>query len=251
MTKKWPFTLTLVAFLSGILLVSVILTNKATESNAATNPNADLIEIINRIEEETEILEEAFEKRRGQIEKTHEEQLEGIDQLTDLQSELAWLKKRAGLTQVAGPGIIVVLDDNDAAASDAKANEPFTFDPGNYIIHDKDLLYLVNDLKIGGAEAISINNQRIVTSSDIRCVGTVILVNSTRLAPPYEIKAIGNPERLTASVVEGQIYPWLKGRDFPVKLTKSEEILLPTYRGSFQTANLQEKKEVLEPDEKN
>lgn len=251
MSKRWQFTLTLVAFLSGLLLVSLILTNQAAQSNAAKNPNADLIEIINRIEAETELLEETVEKRRAQIEQTQEQQLHGVDQLADIQGELTWLRRRTGLTQVSGPGVTVILDDNEAVAATAKAAEPFAFDPSNYIIHDKDLLYLINDLKTGGAEAISINNQRIISSSDIRCVGTVILVNSTRLAPPYEVKAIGDPEKLAAHVTEGQIYPWLKAREFPIKLTKAENLQLPTYKGSFQTSHLQEAKEATDTDGKN
>lgn len=251
MSKRWQFTLTIVAFFSGLLLISIILVNQAAQSNATTNPNADLIEIINRVEEETERLEETVETRREQIEKTQEHQLHGVDQLSDIQGELTWLKRRAGLTQVTGPGITVILDDNAAVAATVKATEPFAFDPSNYIIHDKDLLYLVNDLKIGGAEAISINNQRIISSSDIRCVGTVILVNSTRLAPPYEVKAIGDPEKLVDYVMEGQIYPWLKAREFPVKLTKTDNLQLPSYKGSFQTSHLQAMKEVTENDEQN
>jgi len=249
--KRWQFILTILAFCSGLLLVSIINTNQANQSDAATNPNADLIEIINRIEAETALLEEAVENRREQIEKTQEQQLQGVDQLSDLQGELTWLKRRTGLTQATGPGIAVILDDNEAGAATAKAAEPYTFDPSNYIIHDKDLLYLVNDLKNGGAEAISINNQRIIATSDIRCVGTVILVNSTRLAPPYEVKAIGNQKKLEEATIEGQIYPWLRAREFPVKLTIEDNLQLPSYKGSFQTSHLQITKEATETDEQN
>ncbi len=251
MPKRWQFILTILAFCSGLLLVSIINTNQANQSDAATNPNADLIEIINRIETETAFLEETVESRREQIEKTQELQLHGVDQLSDLQGELTWLKRRTGLTQVMGPGVTVILDDNEAGAATAKAAEPYTFDPGNYIIHDKDLLYLVNDLKNGEAEAISINNQRIISVSDIRCVGTVILVNSTRLAPPYEVRAIGNQEKLEQAVKEGQIYPWLKAREFPIKFTIEDSLQLPSYKGSFQTSHLQLTKEAEETDEQN
>ena len=72
---------------------------------------------------------------------------------------------------------------------------PVTIIPVSYTHLDvykrQDLLYIINDLKRGGAEAISINEQRIISTSEIRCVGNTILVNTTRLAPPYHIKVIG------------------------------------------------------------
>ena len=102
-------------------------------------------------------------------------------------------------------------------------------------MHDKSLLYLVSALR-GQAEAIGINNQRLVASSDIRCVGTVIMVNSTRLAPPYEIKAIGNPKLLEATVLNSDEYFFLKSKEMPVTITQMEEISLPALKGS-NTAN--------------
>lgn len=238
MSRGWQLTLTVVSLISGILLMSLILANQTVRSEAAESSNQDLIEIINRIEEETIALEELIDERREKIDQIREGQAD-TGNLSGMQKELEWLRRRAGLTQVAGPGITVILDDNEALASVAKAENPLTFDPNSYIIHDKDILYLVNDLKLGGAEAISINNQRIISSSDIRCVGTVILVNSTRLAPPYEIKAIGNPEKLMKHVSTGQSYPWLKDRSFPVEIIEEELIQIPTYKGSFSTGHLQ------------
>lgn len=242
MSRKWQLALTLLSVVAGIVLISLIMTYQGHRGEAAENPNADLIEIINRVEAETQALEEQIDEKRARIDQIREQQIHDVDQLAELQGELDWLRRLVGLTQVSGPGIIITLDDNEAAAAAAKASDPLAFDPNKYIIHDKDLLYLVNDLKAGGAEAISINNQRITTPSDIRCVGTVILVNSTRLAPPYEIKAIGDPERLEYHVMNGQTYPWLKNRDFPVSIVRQEEILIPTYKGSFSVSHLQEVK---------
>lgn len=149
----------------------------------------------------------------------------------ELQNQIQRLKLRAGLIEVTGPGIIIVLDDNITGAEAAKTNQPALYDPEDYIVHDKNLLYLVSSLK-GQAEALAINNQRILPNSDIRCVGTVIMVNSTRLAPPYEIKAIGNPDLLEAAVMNSDEYIYLKSKEMPVKLTKADIINIPAYKGS-------------------
>lgn len=233
MIKKWQISLTVVCVISGILLMSLIHTNRTIVTEAAENPNADLIEIINRLEEETAFLEDQLNDQRNRIDSLHEDRIQGQGQLADLQITLSWLRSQASLTEVTGPGVIVILDDNAENAAAAKASDPLSFDPESFIIHDKDLLYLINDLRMGGAEAIAINNQRIVSSSDIRCVGTVILVNSTRLAPPYEIKAIGNPEVLSYHVENGQSFPWLKSKDFPVKISMELSLHLPPYKGRY------------------
>ncbi|MDN5344294.1 MAG: hypothetical protein PWQ18_405, partial [Clostridia bacterium] len=120
-----------------------------------------------------------------------------------------------------------------AGAQAAEKSSQATYNPENFIIHDKNVLYLVNELRAAGAEAIAVNGQRIVTNSDIRCVGTVIMVNSTRLAPPYEVQAIGNPDTLLAAVEKSVDFSLLKSRDFPVKVAKSPNLTLPAYKGGF------------------
>jgi uncharacterized protein YlxW (UPF0749 family) len=97
------------------------------------------------------------------------------------------------------------------------------------------LLYIVNDLRAAEAEAISVNDQRVVTTTEIRCAGTTILVNTTRLAPPYIIRAIGNPDGLS-SVLESpeNEYNILKMAGFPVSVESSQAVLVPAYKGSYQ-----------------
>lgn len=96
------------------------------------------------------------------------------------------------------PWDYITLDDNTVGAEFAQKNNPTTYVASNYIVHDKDLLYLIRSLA-SATEACSVNDVRITDSSSIRCAGTIILINSTRLAPPYEIKIIGDPDELEAA----------------------------------------------------
>ncbi|MBQ9636234.1 MAG: DUF881 domain-containing protein, partial [Acidaminococcaceae bacterium] len=109
------------------------------------------------------------------------------------QKEMDELKARAGETALEGKGIILTVDDSKQAA---KAGE----NKNLYIIHDEDLLRVVNELRAAGAEAISLNGQRLIGSSEIRCVGPTVLVNERRLAAPFVIHAIGNPQTLESSL---------------------------------------------------
>lgn len=103
------------------------------------------------------------------------------------------MKLMAGTTDVEGEGIEILLDDSNIAK---KSGE----NPNLYIIHDEDLLRVLNELRAAGAEAISVNDQRIVAMSEIRCAGPTISVNNVRSAPPYVIKAIGAPKTLSSAL---------------------------------------------------
>ena len=106
-------------------------------------------------------------------------------------------------------------------------------DPNHYIIHYDDLLSVVTDLRSAGAEAISVNDQRLIGTSELRCVGNVILVNTTRLAPPFVIQAIGNSSILWDTVTHGR-YGILLSNSFPVSITAGEDFVLPAYKGEMQ-----------------
>lgn len=245
MIKKWHVYLLLISLVSGFLGVSLIRANQAMQAAQADDKTYNLISIIEQQENEIASLEESIAELHEKIEAAQSEQVDGKERYEVLQQYIQGLKMEAGLTQLEGPGIKVILDDNPKGAEAAKTSDIISYNPENYIIHDKNVLYLVNDLKNAGAEAISINNQRIVTTSNIRCVGTVILANSTRMAPPYEITAIGNPEKLEQGVLNGQEFPFLKKKDFPVKLEKFDKLGIPAYKGNYSPlyAHVVEKEE--------
>ncbi|ATW25252.1 DUF881 domain-containing protein [Candidatus Formimonas warabiya] len=227
--KKY-LPITIACILTGLLLASALRTQTAVQNTDKTSKNNTLIDIINNLESETKVLEETISSLRDQIEVIQKkDSSEGI--LVSVQNQVQQLRLQAGHTSVSGPGIIVVLDDNTAGAEAAKTNSPDLYDPEDYIVHDKNLLYLVSALR-GQAEAIAINSQRLVATSDIRCVGTVIMVNSSRLAPPYQIKVIGDPRLLEAAVLNSDEYIYLKGKDMPITITKTDNIELPDFKGS-------------------
>ena len=95
----------------------------------------------------------------------------------------------AGLTDVEGPGVIVILSDSSQANS-TTGNE------ADYLIHDSDLLSVINELRDAGAQAISFNGERILATSEVRCAGSVVTVNGRRFAAPFVLFAIGEPTTL-------------------------------------------------------
>lgn len=103
------------------------------------------------------------------------------------------------LPAVEGPGLIVTLDDSplwqnrvDGTGSSADIND--------YVVHQQDLEGVINALWAGGAEAMTIANQRVLSNTAVRCVGTVVTVHGKRVPPPYVIRAIGPIDDMRAAL---------------------------------------------------
>ncbi len=136
----------------------------------------------------------------------------------------------ASLTPVQGPGVVVTLTDSKKKLP---TSMPVGMAPPN-IIHDSDINQVVNELRAAGAEAIAVNNQRLVVTSAIRSAGPTILVNNAPQTPPYVIKAIGDPKTLTLAMnLPGGVATQLKAFD-PAMFTvqQATTLTLPAYTSS-------------------
>lgn len=120
---------------------------------------------------------------------------EQIDVLTDqvegsrirgLQREVSALSVPAGLSAVSGPGLIVSLDD-----APLDQDIPEGTDPNLFVVHQQDIQAVVNALWAGGAEAMALQGQRLVSTTGIKCVGNTVVLQGVPYSPPYRIEAIG------------------------------------------------------------
>lgn len=221
-------SVTLICFMIGGLFALYIryAPSSQSQTNALSQRMDNLVSTINNLEQEIAAYEGIVQTSRDELAGLETQAQSGW--LGQLQEQLRMAKLQAGLTPVTGPGIVVELDDN-VAGQKADPNG----DPNAYIIHYEDLLAIVSELKSGGAEAIAINEQRLITTSELRCVGNVILVNTTRIAPPFVIQAIGAPAILTDMVTFGRLDP-LTTEGFPVTVSENQALVLPAYKGELQ-----------------
>ncbi len=161
---------------------------------------------------------------------------QGAPQIKVITDQINQARFIAGLTDVEGPGIVVTLSDSKHAPAPGMQPGMPSFVLNNYLIHDTDILRVLNELKDSGAEAFSVNNQRIVATSAVRCVGTVVQVNYIQMASPYRIKAIGDPHTLmTAMNMTGGVGDGFKVTDPAMfSVTKADKLLIPAYSGATQ-----------------
>ena len=144
---------------------------------------------------------EGFQNLQSEVEKLQKEKtrLENVlagsgSQTKALNDSLQAAKVVAGLTELEGPGIMVVLRDS------AKTSASDFGGLSDAIIHDTDVLQVVNELFSAGAEAVAVNDLRVANRVSFRCVGPTILVNDVKIASPIEIRAIGDPKTLLGAM---------------------------------------------------
>jgi uncharacterized protein YlxW (UPF0749 family) len=175
--------------------------------------------------------EAEINKKSEYIKELEEKISKGTSAASMLNEELQKTRFVAGLTETVGPGIVVTLMD-----SRKQPVSPIDQFQQKNLIHDVDILNVVNELKATGAEAISVNGQRIITSSAVRCVGPVVHVNGVPVAPSYVIEAIGAPETLYNGLnIQNGVLDELRRYDSAmVRVDKKKKLVLPAFAGSTQ-----------------
>ncbi|WP_422486535.1 DUF881 domain-containing protein [Gudongella sp. DL1XJH-153] len=135
---------------------------------------------------------------------------------------------RAGYTKLKGPGIEIIMYDNLGDYTGLNFND--------YIIHDVDIMNIINDLRVAGAEAISINDQRIIATSEIKCGGPIIRVNGKSIGTPFVINVIGDPQMLMAAVSAPGTYGDTLMKIYGIGLQPyiKDQVDVPGYSGPFQ-----------------
>ncbi|MET9817339.1 DUF881 domain-containing protein [Streptomyces sp. NPDC006355] len=183
---------------AGLVLAALVVTVGAAQARVAAPVVAkEREELVDRIDRETEAadkLEDSVDKLREDVSARQREALKHSG--GSARSELVGIL--SGAVAVHGPGVKLVVNDAKEAAAggdgDARENSGFS-DTGR--VRDRDMQRVVNGLWESGAEAISINGQRLTALSAIRAAGDAILVDNKPLVPPYTVLAVGDGQRLS------------------------------------------------------
>ena len=129
----------------------------------------------------------------------------------------------SGHSAVHGKGITVTLSDS--------VKENIGIDENAFVVHDTDLLRVINELRASGAEAISLNGERILATSEIRCAGPVVSVNNRKYNTPFVISAIGDPEIMESALrMRGGIIDELLTFEISVQIEQHEDITIDALR---------------------
>jgi uncharacterized protein YlxW (UPF0749 family) len=227
--RRWQIALTAVALVVGFVFTVQSRTEQSIETGLQVS-SGRLGEVAYRYraedERQTAMRAEIADLRR---EIADDEQRAAADQrvTASLATELGTLRTAAGLTALRGPGVVVTITDSRRPLRPGE-------DPNLVLIHYSDVRAVVNLLWAAGAEAVAVNDERIITTTGLSCVGTTILCNTRRMAPPYRVVAIGNPDMMMAAAqARGGILDQLRAFEFPVTVTPGTDLVVPAYSGGF------------------
>lgn len=190
----------------------------------SSQENDELRAAVLRYKEKYDNKYKELEKAEEELEKERQSSTENNSDLGKKEEAIKKGNKMIGMTEVTGPGVIITL-------SDSKKDTSTALNVSDLIVHDGDILSVINELKNAGAEAISINDQRLVPTSSITCGGNIIEINGEKVGAPFVIKAIGLPEQLAALSRPGGYLEYLKRDTVGAELKKSNNITIPKYTG--------------------
>ena len=222
------FTLMSMVLTFGISVQMKTVNNNGTTVNL-TAEQSELKSEILKISERYNNLYEQLDKLEAKLEKERENSASNNSNLATLEENIKEKNVSLGLTEVTGTGVKIILKDGSTSTINN-----FLQNTSDLLVHDGDLLQVVNELFNAGAEAISINGQRIVSTTSIECDGNVIKINGTKTGAPFEILAIGYPEQLSGISRPGGYVEVLISRGVDVNLTKQNSVKIPKYAGTIK-----------------
>ena len=226
--NRIAITLGIVCLVLTIAISVQIKTMKGTSSTVSKrfsedNLRDEVLKWKEKYETETLNLDNA-EKRLATV---REESTKNDTTASAKEEQITLNNNLLGITDVEGKGIEIIVKDNSSITSETRG---VLDDISNYIVHDNDLRNIVNELKNAGAEAISINGQRIVSTTAITCIGNVIKINDEKVTSPFVIKAIGFPERFETLSRSGGILDNLDDY-LEISTRKLDNVKIPKYTG--------------------
>ncbi len=226
--RSWQLGIGIVAMVLSMLLVFQLRTEWKIRSVLPTRQINELSKLFSTQKRELEKYEQEIADLRRQVKDY------------DRDRELTRLKMAAGLVPLTGKGVRIVLSDSDKKLKDYE-------DPVFYIVHYDQLELLVNELWAAGAEAIAVNGYRIGNTTGFSCAGTTILVDTKRLAPPYIVEAIGDPDNLKNALMMpgGFVEQQILSFNLKFSIQPQDDLLIPAYKGSisFEHAKVAEEGE--------
>ena len=213
------------------IIVQVNTINKLNLTVSKTFNEDALRDEVLKWKEKSETLYRELENKENDLKQIREEATKNNSTYKTVEDKIKENNNIIGLTNLKGKGIIITLADNSNATRD---NIGIYSDISDYLVHYSDIINVINELKNAGAEAISVNGQRVVNSTAISCIGNVIKINDEKINSPFVIKAIGFPESLIALDRPGGYLEGLKGY-VSVTCKKSDEVEISKYNGLIST----------------
>jgi uncharacterized protein YlxW (UPF0749 family) len=226
----WELVVPVVMALAGALFATSFATAHGTELRTIGRDLPGLIADQNR---DVAAKAEQVRQLQSEVDQLSTRAAPGDARVKDLRDQATVLAPLVGTQAVRGPVITVSLDDAHRSA----ASLPKPYGPDDIVVHQQDVQGVVNALWAGGAEAMMIQDQRVIATSAVQCVGNTLLLQGRVYSPPYVIKAIGDTTALRAALdrdPQVRIYrEWVDAVGLGYDVTTSDSGDFPAYTGTI------------------
>ena len=223
--RRYRCVLAAGCILLGFLGATVLRTRPADPAARLTREYR-LADLIERQQRSTTDLRRQVGRLRSEVEEVRGEQAGGEVQAAARERQLADLGLVAGLVGMEGPGVRITLDDSTLDRAP-------TGNVNDLVVHSQDVQAVVNALWRAGAEAVSINGQRLVSTSAVLCVGNTLLLNGTVHSPPYTVSAVGaGKDRFEADSLVRRLHEDATAFGLRFSVDREDSVEVPAYRGA-------------------
>ena len=213
----------------------VVSTVNARGSDLRPGRDTDLVSLVTEQSRDNARLTRQVTDLRAQVDALTDAENAGAG--SDLPQQLARQEASAGLTAVSGPAVSVTLDD---APSSVAANG---VDADLLVVHQQDIQAVVNALWSGGAEAMTVQGQRVISTTGIKCVGNTVVLHGVPYAPPYVIRALGDQSRLEAALAGstpvGIYRQYVAAYGLVYRQGRQSDVTFPAHAGSLELQHAQ------------
>jgi uncharacterized protein YlxW (UPF0749 family) len=229
--NRWRLLAVVVFVLAGALFVTSGLAAGGLDLRASSV--TDLDTVVRQERDRTDGLQERVAALTREVD-TLGEQVDDAA-VTDLQEQVEALRGPAGFEKVRGPALTVTLSDAPQDEID-RAVKKGEVTADQLVVHQQDIQAVVNALWAGGAEAMTLQEQRVISTTGIKCVGNTVVLHGVPYAPPYEITAIGDLDSLLTSLDTNDYIAGYKtyvdAHHLGYELDTDADLTMPAYDGS-------------------
>lgn len=224
----WSAFVPVIALGAGLLFA----TSSSTARGTDLRPEAvDLPDVIRERTLENERSGERAESLRGEVDQLTREAAPGSKRLRDIDARAREQSDDAGMTPVTGPSVTVTLDDAHLSSDEI----PQGYGVDDVVVHQQDVQGVVNALWRGGAEGMQIMDQRVISTSAVRCVGNTLILQGRVYSPPFTITAVGDPDELQEALDEDpavSIYQqYVDAVGLGYEVSEEKDTRLPAFAG--------------------
>ncbi|MGH3473112.1 MAG: DUF881 domain-containing protein [Nocardioidaceae bacterium] len=223
----WRVGVPLVCVVAGLLGVTSMVNSQGTDLRGGRHTS--LIGIVGQQRSTTQALQAQAHALQTQVDALN--QAVSGKRISRLHRQFSALAVPAGLRALAGPGITVTLDDSPKDQQGVPG-----VDPNLLVVHQQDIQAVVNALWAGGADGVSLQGERIISTTGVKCVGNTVVLQGVPYSPPYRIVGVGNIKAMYAALLASPAVRTYREYvnppyDLGWQLTSSQRLVVPAFRG--------------------